>query len=86
MRKASTGLSFFKTGSGAKPSCSIVTLRFSVDGGSLSFISIGFRLSAIYFSTVSPSPLTAEAQSLSPETSQPYGSRKLEVTSKYISF
>jgi hypothetical protein len=42
-------------------------------------------LSTICLSTVSPSPLTAEAQSLSPETSQPYGSWKPEVTNRYIS-
>ena len=33
--------------------------RFSVDSGSLPFIFIDFRLSTIYFSTASPSPLTA---------------------------
>jgi hypothetical protein len=36
-------------------------LRFSVDGGSSPFIFLISWLSAIYFSTVSPSPLTAEA-------------------------
>jgi len=41
------------------------------------------RLSTIYFSTVSPSPLTAEAQPLSPEASKPCGSRKPGVTDKY---
>jgi len=33
--------------------------RFSVDSGSSPFIFIDFRLSTIYLSTVSPSPLTA---------------------------
>jgi hypothetical protein len=51
----------------------------------LSLISIGLRLSAIYFSTVSPSPLTAEAHHQSPSGSSPYGSRKPEVTNRYIS-
>jgi len=32
--------------------------RFSVDGGSVPFIFTDFRLPTIYFSTVSPSPLT----------------------------
>jgi hypothetical protein len=39
----------------------------------------------IYFSTVSPSPLTAEAPHQSPSGSKPYGSRKPGVTNRYIS-
>jgi hypothetical protein len=31
-----------------------------------------------------PDPLTAEAQSLSPETSRPYGSRKPGVTNRFV--
>jgi len=50
----------------------------------LSFISIGLWLSTIYLSTVSPSPLTAEAQSLSPETSRPHGSRKPGITNRFV--
>jgi hypothetical protein len=38
-----------------------ILYRFSVDSGSLPFIFIDSRLSTIYFSTVSPSPLTAVA-------------------------
>jgi hypothetical protein len=37
------------------------------------------------FSTVSPSPLTAEAPHQSPDDSSPYGSRKPGTTIKYIS-
>jgi hypothetical protein len=43
------------------------------------------RLSTTCLSTVSPSPLTAEAQPLSPGASKPYGSRKPGVTDRYIS-
>jgi len=50
----------------------------------LSYLLIS-RLSTICFSTVSPSPLTAEAHHQSPSGSSPYGSRKLGVTNKYIS-
>ena len=44
------------------------------------------RLPTIYLSTVSPGPLTAVAQPLSPGASQPYGSRKPGGTTKIISF
>jgi hypothetical protein len=43
-----------------------------------------FRLYTIYLSTVSPSPLTAVAQSLSPETSRPHGSRKPGVSNRFV--
>jgi hypothetical protein len=56
--------------------------RFSVDSGSLPFIFTCFRLPTIYFSTVSPSPLTAETRPLSPGASKPCGSRKLGVTNQ----
>jgi len=46
--------------------------------------SLVLGLSAIYFLTVSPSPLTAAAQPLLPEASQPYGSRELGGTDRYI--
>jgi hypothetical protein len=44
------------------------------------------RLSTICLSTVSPSPLTAEAPHQSPDDSSPYGSRKLGVINKYIGY
>jgi hypothetical protein len=43
------------------------------------------RLPTICFSTVSPSPLTAEAPHQSPDDSSLYGSRKPGVTDRYIS-